>query len=146
MMLYTTLGMASLSLAGSVTLSPCYKDGNEAGDKVTQKFFWVSGNRTAFQSPSTLRSFAPITLFSCSHRTTSHLKLNKCMKIARIESGKRMEKLKEKIKNTALGELNRTNTTNRGKAWRVIAFHFSKELRSVRIVFEQRKMEYYEDW
>lgn len=102
MVLYMTLSMVSLSLAGRVTLSPCCKDGNEAGHKVTQKSFWISGNWTAFQSPSTLRSFAPIPLFSCSHRTTSHLKLNKCMKIARTESGKRMRKLREKIKNTGI--------------------------------------------
>lgn len=102
MVLYMILSMASLPLAGRVTLFPCCKDWNEAGDKVTQKSFWRRGNWTAFQSPSTLRSFAPTALFSCSHRTTSHLNLNKCMKIARIESGKRMGKLKEKIKNTGI--------------------------------------------
>lgn len=70
--LYMTSGMASPPLPRPVTLSPCCRDGNEAADKVTQKFFWLSGNWTVFQSPSTLRSFAPITFFSCSHRTTSH--------------------------------------------------------------------------
>lgn len=53
---------------------------------------------------------------------------------------------RRKLRIQALGELNRTSTTKRGQAWTLIAFHFLKELRSVRMVFEERKMEYYEDW